>query len=177
MKLGRLGILTAMATVASIAWATPSMADSAPGAAKEALVGPLANVYCIDVTPVPSEDASRAGPGSVVFNVDQAGRVHANVKLKKAQPHTTYVVRLIQGNGGDCYTVDATVTTNGRGNGNVNVVEALVPGTTAIQIFIDTGAIFNTPTYRGEERYLVSRLGGADRQQRVTCRGTSRHKC
>ena len=130
-------------------------ASAGPGAAKEALVGPDAQVSCQTVQPA---DNPQPGPGFVIFNQDGSGGVHANVVLKGAAPDTTYVVRLIQAvpNGSDCGNVDGTITTNGQGNGNVNIIEPKLTGATAAQVIIDTGNLQATPTYRGSHLFQLS---------------------
>lgn len=125
-----------------------------PGAAKLDLVGPAAIVYCSTVEPFPGDDGGTAFPGFVVFNQDvDAGTVKATVSVKGWAADTTYPVRLIQGDSGDCYTVDGTIVTNGQGNGTLHIEEAKHPSATAMQVIIDTNVIFGNPTTRATELY------------------------
>ncbi len=149
----RSGIVIALAVLLVAMTAAPALAT---GADKQPLVGPSAVVWCSDVTPFPGEDASEAGPGFVVFNYDRdANTVMANVALKGATPNTTYVVRLIQGGSGDCFTVDGTITTNGQGNGTLTIYETMFAGAPGVQVIIDTGSMFINPTFRGADLYLL----------------------
>jgi hypothetical protein len=155
------GVMVAVSAVLVIGAGVGNAANmsNAPGAAKQGLVGPQASVFCNDVTPTPSDVTTTTIPGFVIFNQDQgAGTVSANVHVKGAEPNTTYVVRLIQGNGtgDDCGVVDATFTTNGQGNGGELVVEATAVGTTAIQVIVDTGRLLGRPTYRGAALYMLA---------------------
>lgn len=69
----------------------------------------------------------------------------AEVTLKNALPNTTYNVRLIQTpSGSDCFVVDTTLTTNAQGNGNANVMEAELPGTTGAFVAV------NFPDFSGD---------------------------
>lgn len=143
--------------VAAVALAVALTASGASAAAlKVPLVGPEANVFCVDVEP--ADESQSPGPGVVIFNLGEDGVVHANVRLKRAQPNTTYVVRLIQGTpaGTDCQTVDAEFTTNVRGNGGVTVKEPVQADAVAAQVIIDTERLIQTPTYRGSESYPLS---------------------
>lgn len=130
----------------------------AAGANKVPLRGPGAIVACHSNQPVPGENVSQAGPGFVIFNEGALGVVHANVALKDASPNTTYVVRLVQAipSGGDCFSVDGLITTNGNGNGTLNIEEAKLAGATSAQVIVDTSGLFNTPTYRGSDLYPLS---------------------
>jgi hypothetical protein len=147
-----------VATVAALAaWsAVGAQAAGAPGAAKEGLVGPAAELFCVGLGPFPGEDISQTGPGFVVFNEDiSANTVSANVVLKNATPNQAYVVRLIQSDGSDCFTVDTTLTTNGQGNGEAQAIEPIDAGATAVNVIIDTGSEFSTPTWRAPDNYTL----------------------
>ncbi len=131
----------------------PAGAASGPGAEKLPLVGPEADVFCDSLQPVPGENAGTDFPGFAIFNQNgNAGTVMATVSVKGWQPDTSYPVRLIQG-GDDCFTVDGVIETNGRGNGTLHVEEAQQPGSTAMQVIVDTGALFGTPSIRATEAY------------------------
>lgn len=124
--------------------------SAAAAAQKHPLVGPLADVFCSDLTPA-DEDVSQTAPGFVVFNANR-NKVSAVVSVKDAPPNTELPVRLVQGGvggGQDCTTVDGTLTTNGNGQGTLNVSEA--PAGTRAQVIIDTSELFGTPTFRGSE--------------------------
>lgn len=128
-------------------------APAQAAASKYPLVGPDANVYCNDLTPGSSEYIGSTPEGFVVFTVD-GGFVSAVVSLKGWQPNTEYVIRLLQANAPTgCYTADAAVTTNGQGNGTVRVAEP-VDGTAA-QVIVDTGGLFQRPTYRATVVYPI----------------------
>lgn len=147
--------LVVAAAVGTTLIATTAGAGAA--AQKEPLVGPEAVITCDNLLPIEFTSLT-SGPGFVIFNEDGSGRIHANVKFKGAEPETTYVVRLIQGtpSGGDCHVEDAVFTTDSKGNGGVNIKEAVQPDATAAQVIIDTGSIFETPTFRGSELFRLS---------------------
>ena len=148
--------LTGCATVLAIMCfsVVPAGAAAGPGAAKLPLVGPAANVFCSDVQPIPWEDAGTAFPGFVIFNQDMdADLVKATVSVKGWAPDTSYPVRLIQGGSGDCYIVDGTIETNGQGNGTLHLEEPTSAGSPAMQVIVDTGVMFGTPTVRATEPY------------------------
>jgi len=163
MRKRTLGTLLVLAGLASLSLATPAAAGStgAPGAAKEGLVGPRAVVSCVGLAPVPGENIRHSGPGFVVFNEDRtANTVSANVVLKDARPHTRYVIRLIQSDGRDCFTVDATLTTNVQGNGEAMAVDSIDRRAKAVNVIVDTGAKFKTPTYRAPDNFTLVRGSG-----------------
>jgi hypothetical protein len=129
----------------------------APGAQKEGLVGPSANLFCVGLAPVPGENISQTGPGFVVFNQDiSANTISANVVLKGADPNQPYVIRLVQSDGSDCLTVDATLTTNGQGNGQAQVIEPIDAGASAVNVIVDTGSEFSNPTWRAPDNYTLN---------------------
>ena len=138
MKAARL--FFAAVVVAAIAAGT-----AAAGADKFALLGPDGNALCDGsgvITGAPG------GFGFAVINASADGNISATVSLKKQTPNTTYVVRLIQG--ADCFTVDAQVTTNGKGNATVHLSEPSV--STHALIAVDEGSLgagdqFVTETY------------------------------
>lgn len=119
------------------------------GAKKYELVGPFAVIFCSNLEPVPWENTTLWQEGFVRFNMaDGENQLSAVVSLKGAAPNTSYPIRLIQG-GSDCFAVDGTLTTNGQGNGTLQVSEAGLTG--RAQVIIDTGAVFGSPTYRGTD--------------------------
>jgi hypothetical protein len=73
----------------------------------------------------------------------------AEVALKNALPNTTYQVALTQTpSGAGCNVYTDTITTNGQGNGNVHITQALLPATT--DAFVDvvdftTFDFYNSP--------------------------------
>ena len=100
--------------------------------------------------------------GFAVINAPSNGTVSATVSIKKQQSNTDYVIRLVQG-GDDCYTVDATVTTNGQGNATVYLSEASV--STHALIAVDTGVLFGAPTFVTETyNHLTTARPRADRR-------------
>jgi hypothetical protein len=57
--------------------------------------------------------------------------------MKGVAPNATYRVFLIQTNDlFDCFRVDATLTTNGEGNGNVHVSEPIEPGAKSVLLAV-----------------------------------------
>jgi len=87
------------------------------------------------------------GFGFAVINAPANGTVATTVSIKGQQPNTTYNIRLIQGQA-DCFTFDATVTTNGQGNGTVRVSEPSVSSTAFVAVDPTTGGPnFVTATY------------------------------
>lgn len=129
-----------------------AMAASAPGAEKLPLVGPAASVICNPPQdPSSSDDASETLDGFVIFNYSaDDGTIKATVSIKGGEPNTEYPVRLVQNNA-DCFTVDGVLTTNRQGKGTLNIREAAVSG--SAQVIVDTGAIFDQPSYRATESY------------------------
>jgi hypothetical protein len=149
-------VATAAALAAWSAVGAQAAGPGAPGAAKEGLVGPGAALFCVGLGAADS-DISQTGPGFVVFNEDiSANTISANVVLKRADPNQTYVIRLIQSDGSDCFTVDATLTTNGQGNGEAQVIEPIDAGASAVNVIIDTGSEFSTPTWRAPDNYALN---------------------
>jgi hypothetical protein len=140
-------LLTAGAAVLLIAGPASAAAEKYP------LVGPAANIFCSDLTPA-GEDVSQVAPGFAVFNANK-NKVSAVVSVKDAPPNTAFPIRLIQGGAGggtDCFTVDGTLTTNGNGQGTLNVAEA--PTGTRVQVIIDTSELFGTPTFRATDIFV-----------------------
>lgn len=121
---------------AAVVVAAIAAGTAAAGADKFELLGPNGNAFC-DGSGVISGDPG--GFGFAVINASADGRVSATVSLKKQEPNTTYVVRLVQG-GADCFTVDAEVTTNEVGNATVHLSEESVSSTALIAV--DEGALF-----------------------------------
>jgi len=112
----------------------------AAGAEKFALQGPPFAANC-------DGGVIFSTPGDFGFAVINApnGTVQATVSLKKQQPNTTYDVYLIQGLA-DCSTVDATLTTNGQGNGTVHLSEPSVSTHAFVGLFGGAGG-FVTDAY------------------------------
>lgn len=69
------------------------------------------------------------GQGFVVYNRPADGSVIAVVVLQDARPNTAYTVRVIKSDG-DCGIVDGVITTDGLGDGSVNVHEDVAVGGT-----------------------------------------------
>ncbi|TQJ49637.1 hypothetical protein [Phycicoccus sp. SLBN-51] len=68
-----------------------------------------------------------------------SGKLVAAVVLKGAKPNTTFNVRLIQvvpGNS-DCLNIDATLTTDEYGNGEVNVQEPVLSGASQVWVALN----------------------------------------
>ena len=119
------------------------------------LVGPQAVIWCTDDSPYHPgqvDRASLAGPGSVSF-IAGDWSVGTTITLRGAQPYTTYVVRVVQGTqylpSSDCHRVDATIRTDGFGNADVALREPRNPYGNSVQVIIDTGALYQTPSFRG----------------------------
>jgi hypothetical protein len=81
------------------------------------------------------------GGGFVIYNEPATGKLITVVVLQDARPNTTYNVRVIQ-SASTCSQVDGTITTDGFGNGNVNIQEP-VTGTTAFVAINNTGNPLN----------------------------------
>ncbi|PYI19602.1 hypothetical protein BO99DRAFT_412493 [Aspergillus violaceofuscus CBS 115571] len=68
----------------------------------------------------------------------------ANVVLQGGTPSTNFNVRLIQITGasdcGSCDSGGATLTTDSKGNGNVNVQQAVIPGVTSAWVDLNNKA-------------------------------------
>jgi len=65
------------------------------------------------------------GFGFANINAPSNGTVATTVSLKGLSPNMIYNVELIQGLA-DCFSIDATITTNGNGNGTVHWSEPSV---------------------------------------------------
>jgi hypothetical protein len=148
----RAALSVLLATAAAVlALASPASA----AAEKYPLIGPLANVFCSDLTPA-GEDVSQTAPGFVIFNAN-ANKVSAVVSVKDAPPSTEFPIRLIQGGDGggtDCFVVDGVLTTNAQGKGTLNLSEA--PAGTRAQVIIDTSELTGTPTFRATEFFVFA---------------------
>ena len=92
------------------------------GSGKFPLLGPDGNAFCDGSGVLSGQDL---GFGFAVINAPSNGTVETTVSLKGLTPNTTYNVELIQGVA-DCHTIDATITTNGTGNGTVHWSEPSV---------------------------------------------------
>lgn len=113
------------------------------GSGKFDVLGPDVDAFC--------DGSGIIGTGSsfgfAVINAPADGTVEATVSLKGLEADTAYNVRLIQG-GSDCFTTDATVTTNGQGNANAHISEPSV--STKAFVFVRKGAagtFYSTDTY------------------------------
>ena len=116
--------------LAAVVVAAIAAGTAAAGADKFELLGPNGNALC-DGSGVLSGEPGNFG--WAVINASEDGTVSATVSLKKQEPNTTYVVRLVQGIA-DCFTVDAEITTNGMGNATVHVSEPSVSSTALIAV-------------------------------------------
>jgi hypothetical protein len=66
-----------------------------------------------------------------VINANGSGDVAATVSIKDGAPNATYSVSLVQTPSGEnCFAAEATLTTNGQGNGTVHLSEPVLPGQT-----------------------------------------------
>ncbi len=88
--------------------------------------------------------------GFAIIHSTGSGKVVAVLSLKRLTPHHTYEVALVQTpSGTDCFTPDATVRTNARGNGTVNIQERLRRGTTGVFLLVqpsdENNFIHSTP--------------------------------
>jgi hypothetical protein len=110
------------------------------GSGKFALLGPNGEAWCNGSGVISGTDE---GAGFAVINAPANGTVGATVSVKGGTPNTDVVVRLIQG-GADCFTVDATGTTNGQGNATVKVSEASTSG--AAFVAVDFGVLYGDPS-------------------------------
>ena len=110
--------LTATMAVPIIGFASPA---GAAGADKLPLQGSPFVLVCNTGQVV----ATPGDFGFAVINAPSNGTVQATVTLKKQTPNATYNVTLLQG-AADCLATDATLTTNGQGNGTVQVSEPSV---------------------------------------------------
>ena len=80
-------------------------------------------------------------------NIHGTSQVHATVHMKGLDPHTTYIVRFIQGIP-DCGVTDATFRTNGMGRGHASMSEPAV--STHAYVFVENGPatqFYVTQTY------------------------------
>lgn len=81
------------------------------------------------------------GDGFAIIGPTSSGDLMAQVLLRGGLPNTTYVVQLIQsaGLGGsveDCFVEDATLTSDSRGDGHAGVLEALLPATIGVFVYV-----------------------------------------
>ena len=88
--------------------------------------------------------------GFAIIHSTGSGKAVAVLSLKRLTPHHTYEVALVQTpSGTDCFTPDATVRTNARGNGTVNIQERLRRGTTGVFLLVqpsdENNFIHSTP--------------------------------
>jgi hypothetical protein len=98
--------------------------------------------------------------GFVVLNTSGPGnsKVKANVVVKGGIPNVTYEIYLHQ-NPGDCPTpASGTLTTNGQGSGNGQVVEIRVPGSTHFWV---TGLVNDATYYPSNPKSLLRTTAAA----------------
>lgn len=151
MKIFRTALPVVAASAAVLLTAMPASA----AAEKYPLVGPAANIFCSDLTPA-GENVSQVAPGFAVFNANK-NKLSAVVSLKGAPADTEFPIRLIQGGtggGSDCFTVDGTLTTNGNGQGTLNVAET--PVGTRAQVIIDTTVLTGSPSFRATDTFVFA---------------------
>lgn len=75
--------------------------------------------------------------GFAIIHTTGNDTLMAEVSLKGATPDHTYVLSLVQTPSGEnCFANEATITTNEDGNGNVNVQEPLLAGTTGAFVLV-----------------------------------------
>jgi hypothetical protein len=159
VRIPRSKATTAAALVGALllGWVHPAAADaSGPGRTKIPLVGPDAALDCADLRPAVGEDASESGPGEVLFREDRSGHVEAIVRLRGAARNTSYLVRVIQVGDGTCPGEGAELVTNGKGNGSVRIVQPVIEGSDAVQVFVDIPETGEPPYYRAADRYLLT---------------------
>jgi len=133
------------AVAATMAVPVLGLAGPAGAAASKQVVFQHTSGKC--VSGLTSGDAT---DGFAVINT-HGGNVSAEVSIKGLAPNTSYAVDLVQTPSGEsCLQIpgEATLTTNGKGNGNVYLSEAILPGTTGVFVqLIQTGFdILGTPT-------------------------------
>jgi hypothetical protein len=127
---------------ALVAVATAGIATAGgSGSGKFALLGPNGDALCSGGGVISGTDQ---GAGFAVINAPGNGTVSATVSLKGGTPNTDVVLRLIQG-GADCFTIDATGTTNGKGNVTLHWSEPSVSQRAFVAL--DTGVLFGLPAY------------------------------
>jgi len=122
-------VLTA-ATLAALAALTLTPAAGAKGAEKETLLR------------FPSGNCNIGATGGVetdafaVINIRDT-ELSATVSIKDGTPNATYSVSLVQTPSGEnCFTAEATLTTNAQGNGTVHLEETRLPGTTGAFVLV-----------------------------------------
>ena len=137
--------LVALAAVLAMVVA-PTAAQAAPGhgATKVGL-----QVQAFGSCQTGPEGGVPAG-GFAIIHSTGSGKAVAVLSLKRLTPNHAYDVALVQTpSGTDCFTPDAIVRTNTRGNGTVNIQERLRPGTTGVFLLVqpsdDNGFIHSTP--------------------------------
>jgi hypothetical protein len=121
-----IGVATVMATAAT---AVPALADSSNAAQKE----PFFSIPSGNCT----IGATGGGATESFANIKQNGdgTVSAEVKLKNAEPNTTYSVSLVQTP--ICSSSsNRTIQTNNQGNGNTHVTGPIDSGTTGAFVLV-----------------------------------------
>ncbi len=138
--------LVTLVSVAVIAAAPTAAQAAAPGhgATKVHL-----QVHAFGSCSTGPEGGEPAG-GFAIIHATGSGKAVAVLSLKRLTPKHTYDVALVQTpSGTDCFTPDATVRTNARGNGTVNIQERLRRGTTGVFLLVqpsdENGFIHSTP--------------------------------
>ena len=126
--------------------ALPAAAQAAPGHGATK-VGLQAQAFgSCSTGPVGGEPTK----GFAIIHATGSGKAIAVLSLKRLTPRHTYEVAVVQTpSGTDCFSVDATVRTDARGNGTVNIQERLRRGTTGVFVLVqpsdDNGFIHSTP--------------------------------
>lgn len=137
-------VTSALTNGATVTVAKSSTGVGSPvmeGARKFDLLGPNGIAFC-DGSGVIS--GAPGDFGFAIINAPNDKTVEATVFIEKQKPNTKYVIRLVQGQS-DCFTVDATVMTNGQGNATVHLSEASTSSHALIAV--DTGVLFGAPTF------------------------------
>lgn len=152
----RAALALATAGALLLGWVTPAAADlQGPNPVRVGLVGPDASLDCSDLQPAAGEDASQSGPGDVLFKQNNDGTVEATVRMRHADRNTTYLVRLIQVGDGTCPGEGVALVTNPKGLGSVRIVQEILPGSTAMQVFVSIPETGEPPYYRAADRYII----------------------
>jgi hypothetical protein len=111
------------------------------------LIGPDGNFHCGtgDVT-----EGRPGGFGSVVLQ-QHGGDVVAVVHLRRLDPRSTYVVRLVQVSEDqlDCQVDGIEVRTNAAGHAVVRLSERVSPTAIGFNVAVNTGTMFGSPHWVG----------------------------
>lgn len=158
MHIHRSKATVALAVVGALVlgWVSPAAADlQGPATVRVNLVGPDASLDCSDLQPAAGENASERGPGDVMFKQNNDGTVEVTVRMRHADRDTTYLVRLIQVGDGTCPGEGAYLVTNQKGIGTVRIVQDILDGSTAMQVFVSNPETGEPPYYRAADRYVI----------------------